>query len=75
MTLKVIEDCAQAPRVTYRDKPVGTFGHAGVFSLTETKNITCGEGGLLITDYPEIEMKSRLIWKHGRHPVKYSKPN
>jgi perosamine synthetase len=63
--LKVIEDCAQAPGVTYRGQPVGTFGDAGVFSLTETKNITCGEGGLLITNNPNVAMKSRLIRNHG----------
>ena len=37
--LAVIEDCAQAPGVTYKGKHVGSIGHVGVFSLTETKNI------------------------------------
>lgn len=63
--IKVIEDCAQAPGVTYRGKPVGSIGHIGVFSFTETKNITCGEGGILITDDPEIAFKARLIRNHG----------
>jgi dTDP-4-amino-4,6-dideoxygalactose transaminase len=61
----VIEDCAQAPGVTYKGRPVGTFGDAGVFSFTETKNITCGEGGMLITKDPQVAFKSRLIRNHG----------
>jgi len=63
--LKVIEDCAQAPGVTYKGKQVGSIGDVGVFSLTETKNITCGEGGVLVTNDSEIAFKSRLIRNHG----------
>ena len=63
--LAVVEDCAQAPGVSYKGRPVGSFGHAGVFSLTETKNITCGEGGLLVTDQARIAFKARLIRNHG----------
>lgn len=70
--LKVLEDCAQAPGVQYKGKYVGTIGHAGVFSLTETKNITCGEGGILITRDPQIALKTRLIRNHGEGVVKDS---
>ena len=63
--LFIIEDCAQAPGVKYKNKLLGTLGDVGVFSLTETKNISCGEGGLLITDNKKIAMKSRLIRNHG----------
>ena len=63
--LRIIEDCAQAPGVTYKNKLVGTFGDVGIFSLTETKNITSGEGGLLITKNKEIAAKARLIRNHG----------
>ena len=62
--LKIIEDCAQAPGVTYKKKLVGTFGDIGIF-LTETKNITSGEGGLLITKNKDIAAKARLIRNHG----------
>jgi len=67
--IRIIEDSAQSPGVTYFGKQVGTFGDAGVFSLTETKNITCGEGGLLITNKPEVATKARLIRNHGEGVV------
>ena len=63
--LKVIEDAAQAPGAKYQNKLVGTIGDCGVFSLTENKNITSGEGGVLITDDEEIAEIARLIRNHG----------
>lgn len=48
--LRVLEDCAQANGATFRGKKVGTFGDVGMFSLQLNKNMTAGEGGLLITD-------------------------
>lgn len=63
--LKVIEDCAQAPGVGYKGRSVGSIGDAGVFSYTETKNITCGEGGMLITNDARVAKKARLIRNHG----------
>jgi len=63
--LFIIEDCAQAPGVKYKNRFLGTLGDVGVFSLTETKNISCGEGGLLITNNKNIAMKARLIRNHG----------
>lgn len=63
--IKIIEDCAQAPGVKYNKKFVGTFGDAGIYSLTETKNISSGEGGLLITNNTKIAARSRLVRNHG----------
>lgn len=63
--LKVIEDCAQAPGSRYQNKLVGTIGDCGIFSLTETKNITSGEGGVLITNDKHIAEICRLIRNHG----------
>ena len=74
-SLKVIEDCAQAPGVTYRGKPVGSIGDAGVFSLTENKNITCGEGGLVVTNDVRIARKARLIRNHGEGVAEASWPD
>lgn len=63
--LVVIEDCAQAPGTKTGGRYVGTIGHAGIFSLQETKNFQTGEGGLLATNDPAIARKARLIRNHG----------
>jgi len=63
--LKVIEDCAQAPGTKYKGKFVGTIGDVGIFSFQETKNIMTGEGGMIITDDPEVAKRCRLIRNHG----------
>lgn len=68
----VLEDCAQCNGGSFRGKKVGTFGDAGIFSLQLNKNITCGEGGLLITNDERVYYKAfaahdmGLIRKDGR---------
>ncbi|MFC1917389.1 DegT/DnrJ/EryC1/StrS family aminotransferase [Chloroflexota bacterium] len=64
-SLKVIEDCAQAPGAVYKGKYVGIIGNCGVFSFQETKNIMTGEGGMLITDDWEIAEIARMVRNHG----------
>lgn len=63
--LVVIEDCAQAIGTQYKGRLVGTIGDMGVFSFQETKNITTGEGGMIVTNNPEYARKCRLIRNHG----------
>lgn len=63
--LRVIEDCAQAPGAKYVDRQVGTFGDCGIFSFTESKTITTGEGGMLITNSEEIAAMARMVRNHG----------
>jgi perosamine synthetase len=63
--LAVVEDCAQAPGVKVGGRYVGTIGSAGVFSFQQSKNIMTGEGGMVVTDDPEIACKVRLILNHG----------
>jgi len=67
--LKVIEDCAQSPGATYKDKLLGTIGDCGIYSLTESKHVTSGEGGMLITNNEEIAEISRLLRNHGEAVV------
>lgn len=63
--LMVIEDCAQAPGATYKNKNLGTMGNCGVFSFQESKNIMTGEGGMLVTDDEDIANIARMVRNHG----------
>tara|TARA_Y100000310_G_scaffold330908_1_gene403491 strand:+ start:6346 stop:7440 length:1095 start_codon:yes stop_codon:yes gene_type:complete len=64
--LKVIEDAAQAVGATFKGKNVGTFGEFGSFSFFGNKNMTTGEGGMLITQNEELSKKALLFKNHGR---------
>lgn len=67
--LPVIEDCAQAFLTTYDGQPVGTFGAIGAFSLQQGKHITCGEGGLVVTNDDALARRVTLFvnkaWGYG----------
>ncbi len=63
--LLLIEDCAQAINVTYDNKYLGSFGDFATFSFHETKNIHCGEGGLLVVNNSSKVEKARQIWQEG----------
>ncbi len=59
--LKVVEDAAEAIGVRYRGKHVGTFGDVGVFSFNGNKVITCGGGGMLVTDDARLARRARYL--------------
>jgi len=63
--LRVIEDCAQSPGGIYKDHYLGTIGDCGVFSFQETKNMTTGEGGMLITNDENIARIAQMVRNHG----------
>ena len=52
--LRVVEDCAQAYDAFYKGRKVGTQGDVACFSMQQSKHITCGEGGIVATDDPEL---------------------
>ncbi|MFH0863244.1 MAG: DegT/DnrJ/EryC1/StrS family aminotransferase [Candidatus Altiarchaeota archaeon] len=62
--LVVVEDACQAHGAEFGDKKVGSFG-TGCFSFYPTKNMTSSEGGMITTDDPEVDKKSRAIRQHG----------
>lgn len=64
--LLLIEDAAEAHGATYHDRKVGTFGNAGMFSFTPTKNITTGEGGIITTNDKKLNERLRLLKNHGQ---------
>lgn len=64
--LKVIEDAAQGMGVLYRGKHVGTIGDCGVLSFYGNKTITCGEGGVVLTNNEKIARSCYRLKNHGR---------
>lgn len=64
--LTLIEDCAHAPGASWRGRPVGGFGAFGSFSFQASKNLTAGEGGMLITSDPELAERARSLTNQGR---------
>ena len=63
--LKLIEDCAHAIETKYKNKHVGNFGDSGCFSFYANKNITTGEGGMLICKTKNIKEKIKILRLHG----------
>ena len=53
-SLAVVEDCAHSPEALYKGRPVGTFGDVGCFSFHSLKNMTTGEGGMLVTNRSDL---------------------
>lgn len=63
--LILIEDCAHAIETEYQGKKAGTFGDYGCFSFYVTKNITTGEGGMILTRRPEDSDRLKILALHG----------
>jgi perosamine synthetase len=62
----LLEDAAEAHGARYMGRHVGTWGIAGMFSFTPTKNITTGEGGMVLTDDGDLASRLRLLRNHGQ---------
>ncbi len=65
--LLLIEDCAQAHGARYHGRPVGTVGQAATFSFYPSKNMTTGEGGLVVTTDPAVAHRARLLVNVGQN--------
>ncbi len=63
--LKLIEDCAHAIETEYRGRKAGTFGDFGCFSFYATKNVTTGEGGMVLTRREEDLARIKMLALHG----------
>jgi len=64
--LSVIEDACEALGAEYRGRRVGTFGDAAVFAFYPNKQMTTGEGGMIVTDSEEIAQVCRSLRNQGR---------
>ena len=63
--LKVIEDCAHAIETEYHGRKAGSFGDFGCFSFYATKNVTTGEGGMVLTRNEEDLARIKMLALHG----------
>lgn len=67
----VIEDAAQGIDSYYNGKALGSIGHLGCFSFHETKNIQCGEGGMLAINDERFLERSEIIWEKGTNRAQF----
>jgi dTDP-4-amino-4,6-dideoxygalactose transaminase len=63
--LRVIEDAAHAVGSALEGRMLGTWGDAGCFSFFSNKNMTTGEGGMIVTDHDEYAERLHLLRSHG----------
>ncbi len=69
--LLVVEDAAQAIDSYYKGKALGSIGHFGCFSFHETKNIQCGEGGMLVINDERFAHRAEIIWEKGTNRAEF----
>jgi dTDP-4-amino-4,6-dideoxygalactose transaminase len=67
--IPVVEDCAHALFSSVGGTPCGVWGDVGVFSFFSNKNMTCGEGGMVVTRRGELAERCRLLRSHGMTSV------
>ncbi|MBK8506199.1 MAG: dTDP-4-amino-4,6-dideoxygalactose transaminase [Saprospiraceae bacterium] len=63
--LFLVEDAAQAIDSFYHGRALGSFGDVAAFSFHETKNIICGEGGMLVINNEKFQQRSEILWEKG----------
>ena len=71
--LHVIEDACHGPLSEYRGKKLGTIGDVGCFSFFSNKNISTGEGGMLVTNNEDLAKRVRLLRSHGMTTMSYQR--
>lgn len=76
--LWVVEDAAQAldsyvDRGGGKVQPLGTFGHLAAFSFHDTKNISAGEGGMLVVNEPALINRAEMLWEKGTNRAAFQR--
>lgn len=71
--LRIIEDACHGPMSEYKGKKVGTIGDVGCFSFFSNKNISTGEGGMLVTNNENIYNKVKSFRSHGMTTLSYDR--
>jgi len=68
--IHLIEDCAQAFGASYRGKMLGSLGVAGGISFNVFKTITCGDGGMVVTDDEALYHRCFALHDQGHSPLR-----
>ena len=71
--LKVIEDSCHGPLSEYNGKKLGTIGDIGCFSFFSNKNLSTGEGGMLVTNNAALYERAKLLHSHGMTTLSYER--
>ncbi len=69
--IKLIEDAAESLGSTYQGKQTGTFGLLGTYSFNGNKTITCGGGGMIVTNNEEIGKMGKYLTTQAKQPHKW----
>ena len=67
--IPLVEDSCEALGTTHRGRPCGSFGRVGVFGFYPNKQITTGEGGMIVTDDERLAETCRSLRNQGRAPM------
>lgn len=71
--IKVVEDACHAPLSEYNGQKLGGFGDIACYSFFSNKNISTGEGGMIVTNNSEIADKIKLLRSHGMSTMSYER--
>lgn len=71
--LKVVEDACHGPLGEYETQKLGTLGDVGCFSFFSNKNMTTGEGGMVVTPSQDLAARIRLMRSHGMTTTTYDR--
>lgn len=69
--LFVVEDAAHSIDSYYKGRPLGSIGHFSAFSFHETKNISSGEGGMLVVNDDRYISRSEILWEKGTNRAEF----
>lgn len=71
--LKIVEDACHGPMSEYKGRKLGTIGDVSCYSFFSNKNISTGEGGMLVTNDEDIYNKAKLMRSHGMTTMSYDR--
>ena len=69
--LRVLEDAAQAVNASYRGRALGSIGDLGAYSFHSTKNFSCGEGGALCVNAPDLAERAEILRDKGTNRARF----